>query len=86
MTAILSACSTVLSLWAMTMTVRWCPKRSDHRACSKALEISMLDSGSKADVGSSSISTDGSRMRARAMAIRWRWPPDKSLVSETTVL
>ena len=31
---------------------------------------------SSAEVASSSSSTEGLRMMARAMAMRWRWPPD----------
>ena len=31
---------------------------------------------SSAEVASSSSSTDGLRMMARAIAMRWRWPPD----------
>ena len=31
---------------------------------------------SSADVASSSSSSEGLRMTARAIAMRWRWPPD----------
>jgi hypothetical protein len=46
-------------------------------AASIASMISFSVSGSMAEVGSSSRSTVGSRRRARAMAMRWRWPPER---------
>ena len=33
---------------------------------------------SRAVVGSSQMTSDGSRVRAMAMMTRWHWPPDSS--------
>ena len=41
--------------------------------------IRLPDSASSPVVGSSRISTGASRTIARAIAIRWRWPPDSRL-------
>lgn len=41
--------------------------------------ISRSSPASSADVASSRMSSGGSRTSARAMAMRWRWPPDSSL-------
>mmetsp|Transcript_6921 Transcript_6921/g.9701 ORF Transcript_6921/g.9701 Transcript_6921/m.9701 type:complete len:84 (-) Transcript_6921:1451-1702(-) len=74
MTAMLSAFSMVLSLWAMTRVVR-------RRACRKRSSASCTarsDSLSSADVASSSSRILGSRMRARARATRCFCPPESS--------
>mmetsp|Transcript_6496 Transcript_6496/g.18646 ORF Transcript_6496/g.18646 Transcript_6496/m.18646 type:complete len:130 (-) Transcript_6496:1075-1464(-) len=71
-----SACSTVLRLWAMTIVVRFRPNLGDHRDRSTAAATSRLAEESSAAVGSSNTSTDGSRMRARAMAMRCFCPPE----------
>ena len=44
---------------------------------SSRLSTSACTEASSADVGSSSSRIDGSRISARAIATRWRWPPDK---------
>mmetsp|Transcript_66953 Transcript_66953/g.125100 ORF Transcript_66953/g.125100 Transcript_66953/m.125100 type:complete len:178 (+) Transcript_66953:335-868(+) len=44
------------------------------------------DCESNAEVASSNSKIFGSRMRARAIAILWRCPPDKSFMSPTLVL
>mmetsp|Transcript_33410 Transcript_33410/g.73060 ORF Transcript_33410/g.73060 Transcript_33410/m.73060 type:complete len:84 (-) Transcript_33410:1717-1968(-) len=80
-----SACSTVLSLCAMTRTVRFCCKRGDHRALCRACETSRVAVGSSAEVASSSIRTGGSLMSALAMASLCLCPPE-SFPSATRVL
>jgi len=60
----------VESRWAMIRVVRPSIRRS-RALCTRA-----SDSASRALVASSRISTRGSRSMARAIAIRWRWPPD----------
>ena len=62
---------TVLSRWAMTSTVRPALARS------RASCTSLSDSESSALVASSRISTEGCLTRARAMARRCFWPPDR---------
>ena len=44
--------------------------------CCSAREISRSVEASTDAVASSSTSTRGSTRKARAMAMRWRWPPD----------
>ena len=53
------------------------PARScDSRRSRMLRQISRSDSGSSALVTSSRISSRGSRISARASAMRWRWPPE----------
>mmetsp|Transcript_29515 Transcript_29515/g.94071 ORF Transcript_29515/g.94071 Transcript_29515/m.94071 type:complete len:107 (+) Transcript_29515:59-379(+) len=59
----------VLSRWAMVKVVR------PVRTLSRASCTWRSDTESKAEVASSSSSTSGSRMIARAMAQRCFWPP-----------
>lgn len=60
----------VLRRWAITMAVR--PSMSFHRAS----WINTSLSESRALVASSSTKIGASLIIARAIAIRWRWPPD----------
>ena len=66
-----SALSTVASRWAMTSEVRPCISRSSATCTSRSF------SASRALVASSSSSSAGSHRMARAIAIRWRCPPDR---------
>src|SRR3954454_20922496 len=52
--------------------VRFWISRSSERMCWRSFR-------SRADSGSSSRRTAGSTASARAMAMRWRWPPDSSV-------
>mmetsp|Transcript_74346 Transcript_74346/g.177346 ORF Transcript_74346/g.177346 Transcript_74346/m.177346 type:complete len:87 (+) Transcript_74346:2263-2523(+) len=64
----------VVSLWAMEMVVMLRPTtvfRESRVACTRR-----SDSLSKAEVASSSNRICGFLARARAIATRWRWPPD----------
>jgi hypothetical protein len=65
-----SAFSTVASRCAMTIVVRPCISRSSADCTSVSL------SASSAEVASSSSRIGASRRMARAMAMRWRWPPE----------
>ena len=47
-----------------------------RRTCSRRFSTSACTEASSAEVGSSSSRIDGSRISARAIATRWRWPPD----------
>lgn len=69
-TKIRSACCTLASRWAITMVVR--PVDAAAIACFTSLSVV----ASSCDVASSSSKISGSRMSARAIAKRWRWPPD----------
>ena len=69
-TTMRSACSMVDSRWAMTSVVR--PAMARVMACCTRRSLSV----SSALVASSSSSTGASLYSARAMARRWRWPPD----------
>lgn len=71
MTTMWWASRTVLSRWAMTRTVRPVLARSRASCTTRS------DSASRALVASSRISTAGCLMRARAMARRCFWPPDR---------
>mmetsp|Transcript_25763 Transcript_25763/g.68826 ORF Transcript_25763/g.68826 Transcript_25763/m.68826 type:complete len:161 (+) Transcript_25763:620-1102(+) len=70
---------------AITITVRGLPRRGDQRAFSSACATRRADVVSRAEYASSRMSTGGSRTSARAMARRWRCPPESSLESATTV-
>ena len=74
-TAILSAPSTVDSRWAMTIVVRPSISRS------KASWTWCSDSESSDEVASSSRMMGASRSMARAMAMRWRWPPESCVAA-----
>ena len=50
--------------------------RARARSASSRFSTSACTEASSAEVGSSSSSTCGSRISARAMATRWRWPPE----------
>ena len=65
-----SASRTVLSLCAMTSVVRPFMSRASASCTSASLSASRLL------VASSSTSTRGSMRIARAIAMRWRWPPE----------
>ena len=65
-----SASAIVAGRWAMTIVVR--PRITSVRAS----RISCSLVGSTERVASSRISTRGSARIARAMAMRWRWPPE----------
>ena len=65
-----SASAMVAGRWAMISVVR--PRITSVSAA----RISCSFVGSTADVASSRISTRGSARIARAMARRWRWPPE----------
>mmetsp|Transcript_55787 Transcript_55787/g.137000 ORF Transcript_55787/g.137000 Transcript_55787/m.137000 type:complete len:82 (+) Transcript_55787:565-810(+) len=80
MTRISSASTTVDNLCAMTMLVRcFCTDRKLSVISSSVLESSAL-------VASSQTSTDGDLRMHRAIATRWRSPPDnRTPLSPTTV-
>ena len=65
-----SASAMVAGRWAITIVVR--PRITS----ASASRISCSLVGSTDEVASSRISTRGSARMARAMAMRWRWPPD----------
>mmetsp|Transcript_92428 Transcript_92428/g.275706 ORF Transcript_92428/g.275706 Transcript_92428/m.275706 type:complete len:94 (-) Transcript_92428:1392-1673(-) len=69
MTMILSEAWMVLRRCAMVKVVR--PFRTSSRACCTCIS----EAESRAEVASSSSSTAGSRMMARAIAQRCFWPP-----------
>ena len=62
--------STVASRCAITSVVRW------RINSSSAVCTSVSDSASSDEVASSSSNSGASRRIARAIAMRWRWPPD----------
>ncbi|CAB4823808.1 unannotated protein [freshwater metagenome] len=66
----MSAKAMVPGRWAITIVVR------PFMTVAIASRISCSFDGSTADVASSSTSTRGSETIARAIAIRWRCPPD----------
>jgi hypothetical protein len=68
----LVAFSMVDRRWAMTRVVRLTV------AVSRAAWMWRSDSVSSAEVASSRISSGASLRMARAMARRWRWPPESS--------
>ena len=70
-TTMRSKLRTVESRCAMAMTVRPCIRRPN------ASRIASSDSLSSADVASSSKSSGAFLRNARAMAMRWRWPPER---------
>mmetsp|Transcript_106848 Transcript_106848/g.255060 ORF Transcript_106848/g.255060 Transcript_106848/m.255060 type:complete len:157 (-) Transcript_106848:1368-1838(-) len=71
----MSEFTTVVRRWAMETLVRLRPMvRSSE---SRVAWTIRSDSLSRAEVASSSSSTFGFLASARAMATRWRWPPDK---------
>ncbi|CFW37311.1 Protein of uncharacterised function (DUF1602) [Bordetella pertussis] len=51
--------------------------RSRCRSISRLTICAWIDTSS-ADTDSSAITTLGSRASARAMQMRWRWPPENS--------
>jgi hypothetical protein len=60
--------------WAMnTMVSPWLAFRSSSR-----LRIWAWTDTSRADTGSSQMSTVGSRISERAIEMRWHWPPENS--------
>mmetsp|Transcript_37000 Transcript_37000/g.86841 ORF Transcript_37000/g.86841 Transcript_37000/m.86841 type:complete len:88 (-) Transcript_37000:805-1068(-) len=72
----------VVRRWAMEMVVTLLPRavpRESRVACTMR-----SDSLSRADVASSSSKIWGLFARARAMASRCRWPPDRSPPPEPT--
>mmetsp|Transcript_64827 Transcript_64827/g.198252 ORF Transcript_64827/g.198252 Transcript_64827/m.198252 type:complete len:148 (-) Transcript_64827:2363-2806(-) len=71
-TTILSQALIVVRRCAMTRAVAWV---ASTRA-SKARWTTFSLAGSSAEVASSRIRNCGSRTIARAMAMRWRWPPE----------
>ncbi|EAU68867.1 hypothetical protein STIAU_6876 [Stigmatella aurantiaca DW4/3-1] len=64
------------SLGSWVTSTRVCPARWSS---SKSRTISSPVAESRFPVGSSARSMEGSATSARAMATRWRWPPDSSL-------
>mmetsp|Transcript_258 Transcript_258/g.908 ORF Transcript_258/g.908 Transcript_258/m.908 type:complete len:183 (-) Transcript_258:396-944(-) len=72
-TTILSLSLTVLRRWAMTSAEPW--RASLSRDSCTSFSVSL----SRPLVASSSRMTSGFRTMARAMARRWRWPPDRFL-------
>ena len=68
-TTMSSASAIVESRWAMTNVVRPC------MTSRRAALISRSVVASTEEVASSRIRTRGSARKARAIAIRWRWPP-----------
>ena len=64
------ACSMVDRRWAMTRVVRWRIRSSSAACTARSLSLS------RAEVASSRMSTGASLYSARAMARRWRCPPD----------
>ena len=69
MSTTVSASAMVPARWAMTSVVR------PLMTVAMASRISCSFDGSTALVASSSTNTRGSATMARAMAMRWRWPP-----------
>ena len=65
-----SASASVDSRWAITNVVR--PRIASRSACLIACSVE----ASTEEVASSRIRIRGSMTSARAIAIRWRWPPD----------
>ena len=63
---------TTARLWAIRSTVRPSCSRS---SASRFSTVACTDTSS-AETGSSATRTSGSRARARAIATRWRWPPE----------
>src|SRR5438445_255741 len=66
--------------WAMTNTVRRRARVSRSSASRMAASVSV----STAEVLSSRINRHGSTSRARAIASRWRWPPDRPMPRSPT--
>jgi hypothetical protein len=64
------ASRTVDNRWVMIKVVR--PRMSRRSVASSVTSVS----ASRALVGSSRIITGASLRKARAMARRWRWPPE----------
>jgi hypothetical protein len=64
--------------WAITIVVRFCIRPSSAFCTSVSL------SASSADVASSSSRIGASRRMARAMAMRWRWPPESVMPRSPT--
>ncbi len=71
MATIKSASRMVERRWAMTMVARSAFRRSSAPRTAVSL------TASRCEVASSRISTGASLRKARAMATRWRWPPDR---------
>jgi hypothetical protein len=63
---------TTARLWLMSSSAR--PRRS--RASSTRFSTCACTETSSAEVGSSAMRMSGRVMSARAMARRWRWPPE----------
>ena len=76
MTTIRSALRMVESRWAITRVVR-CPSAPSPMSCSSEAWTSRSASASRALVASSRIRMGASFRKARAMAMRWRWPPER---------
>ena len=64
-----SACSMVLSRWAISSTVLLSVSRARARLSSVSVSTSIWE------VGSSSTTMGAFLRKARAMARRWAWPP-----------
>mmetsp|Transcript_5188 Transcript_5188/g.15256 ORF Transcript_5188/g.15256 Transcript_5188/m.15256 type:complete len:120 (+) Transcript_5188:418-777(+) len=79
-TAILFEFMTVESRCAMRTTVHF----TSSMRVSKACWTSASFSASKAEVASSRKSSRGRRRKQRAMASRWRWPPESSMPRSPT--
>ena len=79
-TTIRSIAWTVLSRWAMTIVVR--PFMASARAAWMCTSLSL----SSAEVASSRTRRLASLSTARAIAIRWRWPPDSFTPRSPTVV
>lgn len=74
--------TTILSLICLTTERSWAMNKyvSPYSFCSlmsKLMIWAWMDT-SKAEIGSSQIISLGLEARARAMPIRWRWPPENS--------
>ncbi len=69
-----ATCRTTARSWEMRMYV----SRSSRRRSARRLRICAWIETSSAETASSSTRIFGSAASARAMATRWRWPPDSS--------
>ena len=67
-------CSTIARSWLMNSSAR---PNSRCKSCSR-LTICAFTETSSADTASSQTISSGSAASARAMPMRWRWPPENS--------
>mmetsp|Transcript_118946 Transcript_118946/g.288829 ORF Transcript_118946/g.288829 Transcript_118946/m.288829 type:complete len:114 (+) Transcript_118946:170-511(+) len=81
-------CTTAIC-WALITVERRCAMRTTVQpTCSMSLSRASCTnasfSASSADVASSRKSSRGLRRKQRAMARRWRWPPESSMPRSPT--